>query len=225
MCWKLIWIFISRFSTFAIEKWCFATYSYIMVLQLCNYKKINKKIHMELNELWILLMLNHSPLKIWGKLCLSCLPRWGATSSHRANFLKSKFQCALWNLAWDVWEQLVHHLSRQRSRKGCTHYSSCSHCESMSLSSISSRINFFYEGPPPHSTLPIPSNPKRKKQRSSGSFSGGTSSVTSRQCVSHKKTSTLLLLWAAWFLSPHLKRTSLQTTPCPWHRSMHRVGR
>ncbi len=54
---------------------------------------------------------------------------------------------------------------------------SCSHCESMSLACLHLQIAFFSEGSPPCSALTFPFSPKRKKQRTSGALTSGSSDV------------------------------------------------
>ncbi len=94
---------------------------------------------------------------------------------------------------------------------------------------------------PLRSALPFPFSSKRKKQRSSGSFSAGLIAVMSAQrprapplpassvCASHRKTSAPLWLRAAWSLLAHPRRTSSlstspPTTPCHWQRLMQKSG-
>lgn len=58
---------------------------------------------------------------------------------------------------------------------------SCSNCESMSLSCLRSQITFFNEGSPPRSAFPFAFSPRPKKQRSSRPLTLGSSDVTPAQ--------------------------------------------
>ncbi len=82
-------------------------------------------------------------------------------------------------LAWDGRAQWVRHLSRQCPYRGCAHWRLMLPLRGYESfpSPLADRLF-----PAIRSALPFPFSPKRNKQRSSGSFSTGSSGVMSAQC-------------------------------------------
>ncbi len=93
------------------------------------------------------------------------------------------------------------------------------------------------KGGPPHSALPFPFSLNRKKQRSSGPFSAGSSSVTSVQCprvLPSPRPLVLLVCFTQEEQCPSSavsclvsfgtlsSRTLLPTTPCLWQCLMQK---
>ncbi len=125
-------------------------------------------------------------------------------------------------------------VSHEHACLGCAHAeaalteTACSHCKSMSLALLCSRIAFFSKGDPTLCALPFLSSqePRRKKQQSQKAAQMGSSKLMARMpclprssmiphCSSPKTISTPHLERAIWSPLKDLRRM-MPMTPCHW---------